>query len=119
MRADYDLAMNGAHGVTRPTNHRQSIDPAISDSIPNGVHSQAKNAINQLRVGEICFERGLREIFIACQHRIGICLDKIDFIFRGEPQIQPRVTINRQQTINALTRLLDLADYDWIEASAN
>src|SRR5205809_3715286 len=85
-------------------------------SIPLGAQPQAHNPINQLPIGNIRLRGGLREILVGGEDRIRIGLDEIDFVVRRDAQIEPRVTVNREQMIDALAGLLDVAPERGVES---
>src|SRR5438270_1795020 len=85
--------------------------------IPERIHPLPDDPIDQLRIGQTCFARRLREIFILGQNRIWICLNEIDFVVRRQPQVNAGVAIDCEQTIDALAGFFDARDHRRLETN--
>src|SRR5437879_13536742 len=85
--------------------------------IPQRIHPLPNDSIDQLRIGQTCLVRRLREIFVLRQDRIWIRLDEINFIVRCQPQVNAGVAIDSEQTIDAFTRFFDARDQRRLETA--
>ena len=74
---------------------RMPRDPRIH-SIPNRLQPQSRDSLDQLGVGQSGLHRRLGKIFVGRQDGIGIGFNEIDFVLRVQPQVNPRVSIDRQ-----------------------
>ena len=73
------------------------------------------NSLDQLRIKETGLFGREREVLVCRQMRIRIRLDEINFVGWRQPQVDARVTVDREQTIDAFARLLDFANERGIE----
>src|SRR5437588_5912480 len=82
---------------------------------PDRVHSEADDSLNQLRVAEPGLASRQREIFVSGEVRIRIRLDEIDIVVETQPQVDARVAVDGEQTVDAFASLLDLGDERRVE----
>src|SRR6266513_3504610 len=83
--------------------------------IPERIHPLPDDPIDQLRIGQTCFARRLREIFVLGQNRIWVGLNEIDFVVRRQPQVKASVAIDGEQAVDALTGFFDARDHRRLE----
>src|SRR2546429_2098459 len=89
--------------------------PFSSALIPERIHPLPDDPIDQLRRGQTCLARRLREIFVLGQNRIWVGLNEIDFVVRRQPQVKASVAIDGEQAVDALTGFFDARDHRRLE----
>src|SRR5262249_9742302 len=67
------------------------------------------------RIWKVGLGRREREVFIVCENWIWVRFDEINFVLMRQSQIETRVTVNCQQSVNVFTGFLDVGDKRWIE----
>src|SRR5438105_7746439 len=85
--------------------------------IPERIHPLPDDPIDQLRIGQTCFARRLREIFVLGQNRIWVGLNEIAFVVRRQPQVKASVAIDGAQAVDALTGFFDARDQGRFETN--
>src|SRR5437773_8865556 len=86
-----------------------------SASVPERIHPLPDDPVDQLRIGQSRLARRLGEVFVFGQNRIWICLNEINFVGRRQSQVDTRVAINSEQTVDALTCFFDAGDQRRLE----
>src|SRR5437763_6946325 len=84
-------------------------------SISNRLHPVPDDPVDQLRIRQARLACRKREVLVLRQNGIRVCLDKINLVVRGEPQIDARVTVDGEQAVNAFARILDTRDQRRVE----
>ena len=67
----------------------------------------------------LLFRLRVREVFVVRENRIRVRLDEIELVFGCQAQIDSRVAVDCQQSVNLFTFLVDTNDKRRIEARRN
>ncbi len=84
-------------------------------SIPKRFHPEPDDPVDQSRIRQARLFRRLREVLIRGEMGIWVRLDEIELVLRRQPQVDARVAVDREQTVDAFARLLDLRDKRRVE----
>src|SRR5882762_10358774 len=68
--------------------------PGWKALIAQRVQAEANDSLDELGIGEPGFEGGLGKVFVGGEDRVGIGLDKVDFIVGGHPEVDAGVAID-------------------------
>ena len=75
----------------------------------------ADDPLDEFWIRQTCFAGCEREVFVVGENRVWIRLDEIKFVLRREAQIDARVAVNGEQSVDVFTRVLNIRDKRWIE----
>src|SRR5690242_1501295 len=78
-------------------------------SIASGVESQPDDSRDQLRVGKVCFEGGLRKVLVFGKDGIRVGFDEIDLVVWSKTEVEARVAVDGEQMVDAFADLFDAA----------
>src|SRR5437868_1984275 len=67
-------------------------------------HSERDDRLDQLLIADPRLERGLGELLLARDLRVRVGLDEEGSAIRAEPEVQTRISVERQVPIDALRR---------------
>jgi hypothetical protein len=84
--------------------------------IADGVEAEADDAVDEIGVGDVGFQGGLREVFVFGQGGVGVGLDEVEFVPRSKAQIEACVTVDGQEVIDAFAGLDDAGGHGRVEA---
>ena len=84
-------------------------------SIPNRLHSVPNDPVDQLRIRQARLARREREVFVLREMGIWVRLDEINLVGRRQPQVDARVAVDCEETVDAFARLLDVGDERRVE----
>ena len=66
--------------------------------------------VDQLRIRHAGLARRKREVLVLRQNGIWVRLDEINLVGRRQPKVDARVVVDREQAVDAFTRLLDVGE---------
>ena len=73
------------------------------------------DAVDELWIRQPCLPGCECEVFVICENRVWVCLDKIEFVLGRQAQIDPRVAVDGQQSVDVFASLLNFRDKRRIE----
>ena len=76
------------------------------------------DSVDQFRVRKAGLVRRKREVLVLRENGIWVCLNEINLIVRGEPQVDARVAVDGKQAIDPFARILDMRDQRRVEPFA-
>src|SRR5882724_10923783 len=87
----------------------------FSFSIANCVYPLPGDSLDELRIWQACLSGCEREVFVVSENGIRVRLDEIELVFGCQAQIDSRVAVDCQQSVNLFTFLVDTNDKRRIE----
>ena len=86
------------------------VEPSrFSFSIADCFHPLPSDSVDELRIWQACLSGCEREVFVVSENGIRVRLDEVELVFGCQAQIDSRVAIDCQQSVNLFTVLLDIS----------
>src|SRR6185437_1260173 len=76
-------------------------------SITSVVEPQTDNSRDQLRIGEVCLEGGLRKVLVFGKDGIRVGFDEIDLVVRSKAEVEARIAVDGEQMVDPFADLFD------------